>query len=59
MPKLPKGHTSVLSRAFKYTPAAQTNVAKTFARIKREAEAQRRREQEEQHVVTFKRKESK
>lgn len=33
---LPKGHVSCLSKSFHYTPAASTNVAATFARIKRE-----------------------
>ena len=33
---LPKGHLSCLSDAFRYTPAAHTNVASTFERIKRE-----------------------
>jgi hypothetical protein len=33
---LPKGHTSCLSRAFKYVPATNTDVAKTFARIRRQ-----------------------
>jgi hypothetical protein len=36
---LPKGHLSCLSNAFRYTPAVQTNVANTFARIARELEA--------------------
>ena len=36
MKTLPKGHVSCLSNAFRYTPAAHTNVASTFARIKRE-----------------------
>ena len=36
---LPKGHLSCLSNAFRYTPAAHTNVADTFARIARELEA--------------------
>ena len=36
---LPKGHLSCLSIAFQYTPALQTNVANTFARIARELEA--------------------
>jgi hypothetical protein len=36
---LPKGHLSCLSSAFRYTPALQTNVANTFARIKRELSA--------------------
>ena len=33
---LPKGHLSCLSGAFRYTPAAHTNIASTFERIKRE-----------------------
>jgi hypothetical protein len=33
---LPKGHPSCLSAAFRYTPAMHTNIANTFARIKRE-----------------------
>jgi hypothetical protein len=33
---LPKGHLSCLSSAFRYTPAVQTNIASTFARIRRE-----------------------
>jgi hypothetical protein len=32
---LPKGHASCLSNAFRYTPAAHTNIADTFARITR------------------------
>ena len=32
----PKGHRSCLSAAFRYTPAVHTNIADTFARIKRE-----------------------
>jgi hypothetical protein len=35
-PQLPKGHTSVLSPAFKYVPAALTDLAATFARIRGE-----------------------
>jgi hypothetical protein len=36
MPKtLPKGHLSCLASQFKYTPAAHTDLAKTFARIRR------------------------
>ena len=35
-PQLPKGHTSVLSPQFKYVPAALTDVAATFARIRGE-----------------------
>jgi hypothetical protein len=36
---LPKGHVSCLSNAFRYTPATHTNIANTFARIKRELSA--------------------
>jgi hypothetical protein len=32
--QLPKGHTTILSPAFKYVPAARTDVAETFARIR-------------------------
>jgi hypothetical protein len=36
MPKtLPKGHVSCLNTKFKYVPAASTDLAKTFARIRR------------------------
>jgi hypothetical protein len=37
---LPKGHVSILSRSFKYTPAVETDVAKTFARIRAQLAAQ-------------------
>lgn len=37
---LPKGHLSCLSNAFRYTPAVSTNVADTFARIKRQLKEQ-------------------
>jgi hypothetical protein len=33
---LPKGHVSCLSEAFRYTPASNTNLSKTFARIRRQ-----------------------
>ncbi|MGH8697160.1 MAG: hypothetical protein ACREVS_11825 [Burkholderiales bacterium] len=33
---LPKGHVSCLSEAFRYTGAANTNISKTFARIRRQ-----------------------
>jgi hypothetical protein len=33
---LPKGHVSCLSSTFRYTPALHTDLAQTFARIKRE-----------------------
>lgn len=36
---LPKGHLSCLSSAFRYTPATHTNIAHTFARIRRELRA--------------------
>jgi hypothetical protein len=39
---LPKGHVSILSRSFKYTPAMETNVAKTFARVRLQLEAERK-----------------
>ena len=32
--QLPKGHISILSPAFKYVPAAATDIAKTFARMR-------------------------
>ncbi len=32
---LPKGHLSCLTTQFKYTPAAHTDLAKTFARVRR------------------------
>lgn len=32
---LPKGHLSCLAPSFRYTPATGTDIAKTFARIKR------------------------
>ena len=35
-PQLPKGHTSILSPQFKYVPAALTDLAATFARIRGE-----------------------
>ncbi|HKC43263.1 MAG TPA: hypothetical protein VKC64_05510 [Burkholderiales bacterium] len=43
---LPKGHLSCLSKTFRYTPAAHTNVAQTFARIAREL-----KEREEQSAA--------
>jgi hypothetical protein len=32
---LPKGHASCLAPGFKYTPSVHTDLAKTFARIRR------------------------
>jgi hypothetical protein len=37
---LPKGHVSCLSRGFRYTPAAGTDVAKPFARIRHQLKAE-------------------
>jgi hypothetical protein len=39
-PQLPKGHTSILSPAFKYVPAANTDLSRTFARIREQRVAQ-------------------
>jgi hypothetical protein len=33
-PQLPKGHTSILSPTFKYVPASNTDLSRTFARIR-------------------------
>jgi len=33
---LPKGHLSCLSEAFRYTRASNTNISRTFARIRRQ-----------------------
>ena len=38
-PQLPKGHVSILSPAFKYVPATNTDLAKTFARIREQRRA--------------------
>lgn len=54
-PKLPKGHLSCYAQGFKYTPAASTDVAKTFARIKRERKAAEATAAAETHVVSIKR----
>ena len=36
MPKtLPKGHASLLGEGFRYIPAIHTDLAKTFARIRK------------------------
>jgi len=39
-PQLPKGHTSILSPTFKYVPAANTDLSRTFARIREQRVAQ-------------------
>ena len=39
-PQLPKGHTSILSPTFRYVPAASTDLAQTFARIRSQRLAQ-------------------
>jgi hypothetical protein len=41
-PLLPKGHSSILSPGFRYVPAASTDIAKTFARVKRELKREER-----------------
>ena len=55
---LPKGHASCYSKAFKYTPAASTDVAKTFAKARKRMEDQRKAEEkaleEQSHVVSVK-----
>lgn len=33
-PILPKGHISILSPLFKYTPANETDIRATFARVR-------------------------
>ena len=39
-PQHPKGHTSILSPTFSYVPAASTDLAQTFARIRSQRLAQ-------------------
>ena len=34
LPTLPKGHVSCLSDAFRYTPASETDIVRTFARVR-------------------------
>ena len=41
-PRLPKGHTSILSPAFQYVPAVKTDLSKTFARIREQRARQAR-----------------
>jgi len=41
---LPKGHLSCLSSAFRYTAAAKTDIAQTFARIRLRAALAKPRE---------------
>lgn len=41
-PQLPKSFSSILSRQFRYVPAAQTDIAKTFARVRHELEREAR-----------------
>jgi hypothetical protein len=47
MPKttLPKGHPSLLGGGFRYTPAVNTDLAKTFARIRRQQLKEPKREE--------------
>lgn len=54
MSRLPKGHRSLLDPDFRYTPSAGTDIARTFARLKREqrqAEAEARAIAEERQRV--------
>jgi hypothetical protein len=39
---LPKGHLSIPSKSFRYTPALETDVAKTFARVRARLDGERR-----------------
>jgi hypothetical protein len=39
-PQLPEGRTSILSPTFRYVPAASTDLAQTFARIRSQRLAQ-------------------
>lgn len=48
MKTLPKGHASCYSKEFKYTPAASTDLAKTFAKIRKKMEEQRKAEEKKQ-----------
>lgn len=45
MKTLPKGHASCYSKEFKYTPAASTDLAKTFARARKRIEEERKAEE--------------
>ena len=36
---LPRGHVSCLSPNFKYTPSTHTDIASTFARLRRDPKA--------------------
>ena len=40
--QLPKGHTSILSPAFRYVPAVKTDLSRTFARVREQRAAQAR-----------------
>ena len=41
-PQLPNGLPSILSRRSRYVPAADTDIAKTFARVRHELEREAR-----------------
>lgn len=44
----------ILDKSFKYVPAAKTNIAKTFARVRRELEAKAIREARNAEEAAFK-----
>ncbi len=45
---------SILDRSFRYTPSVQTDVRKTFARIRREQQAQQHAQAQADIVATLK-----
>ena len=45
---------SILDRSFRYTPSVQTDVRKTFARIRREQQAQQHNQAQVDTVATLK-----
>jgi len=45
---------SILDRSFRYTNAASTNIAKTFARVRREQEAARKAQEQAEVEATKK-----
>lgn len=45
---------SILDRAFRYVPSTQTDLSKTFARIRREREAARKQAEENEREAQVK-----